>query len=560
MRKKLRFSFLLIPFLISCVHKIENDANIYSQSQNQNLNRDLSRAPSATDNNGTTYLDPSLEVLQPDEEIKMQAVAKVVAEFNKTQQSIRTQMISQSNKKEKEQQIIDDLPPNQNNPKQGYATRDVHRKTHGCYVGQLELNSEDQLLTNLNEQIVNIEKDRQNSNYKEHDLFEKNNQYFKFGAVPKILKDLSELGVFGGDQTKDVVVRFSNGAPSNSEDKEPDARGMALKILPKGFINKPVADFNNAQEINDKTLLDILTINFPTFMVNDPVKYFKLNELFLKSKEDDRDKLSALIYQIQSLSKSGMTNQEIDRAYLINGSIIENPLFQTYHSMVASRLGTENQGRAIKYIFAPVACSQEKKSQFEKDQKLEWPDWSNQRGYAQLFGGKGSTPPHGQKYARNYLRDKLAAQFKKEDFCFELQAQLYRDQKNTNIEDSLDFWPSSEEDKVWWEKQLNNMKGFLAKFFGKDTYHENEIKWVKNKKLAPLVTIGKIRLTKENNQNASQNTAICEDLSFSPWNGEKIEYHQPLGLVSRMKRRVYNASRFTRHCLNGVDTAHCDSK
>ena len=51
---------------------------------------------------------------------------------------------------------------------------------------------------------------------------------------------------------------------------------------------------------------------------------------------------------------------------------------------------------------------------------------------------------------------------------------------------------------------------------------------------------------------AAVNSKTCEDLSFSPWNGD-IADHKPLGVVSRFKRKVYNASRRERHELNGID-------
>jgi hypothetical protein len=43
---------------------------------------------------------------------------------------------------------------------------------------------------------------------------------------------------------------------------------------------------------------------------------------------------------------------------------------------------------------------------------------------------------------------------------------------------------------------------------------------------------------------------FCDNLSFSPWHG--LAEHQPLGLVNRVRRRVYLAISAHRHELNGV--------
>src|SRR5262249_15522892 len=56
----------------------------------------------------------------------------------------------------------------------------------------------------------------------------------------------------------------------------------------------------------------------------------------------------------------------------------------------------------------------------------------------------------------------------------------------------------------------------------------------------------------------SRNSAACEDLSFNPWNGD-IEHHKPLGVISRLKRRFYIASRRARHVLNGITDSERNS-
>jgi len=48
------------------------------------------------------------------------------------------------------------------------------------------------------------------------------------------------------------------------------------------------------------------------------------------------------------------------------------------------------------------------------------------------------------------------------------------------------------------------------------------------------------------------NAEYVEDLSFNPWNNVP-DQHRPLGVVQRMKRRVYAGSRATRFATNEVN-------
>jgi len=48
-----------------------------------------------------------------------------------------------------------------------------------------------------------------------------------------------------------------------------------------------------------------------------------------------------------------------------------------------------------------------------------------------------------------------------------------------------------------------------------------------------------------------RNAQLIEDLSFNPWNNVP-DQHRPLGIVQRMKRRVYAGSRRARFAANVV--------
>ena len=188
------------------------------------------------------------------------------------------------------QNIFTDLPSREVG---SFATRDVHRKDHGCYKAELK--------------------------------------------VSDTLDPIYEKGLFRKGENYDAVIRFSNGNPNNNSDDTPDARGMAVKLLPKGTLTDLTIGQLNPEKINREGLLDILTINFPIFFVNDPLIYAKINSYFLNNHADvlASNKLS----EILSIFNGGMSNFEKLLALRVNGSIIANPLYQEWFSMAPSRLG-----------------------------------------------------------------------------------------------------------------------------------------------------------------------------------------------------------------------------
>ena len=83
--------------------------------------------------------------------------------------------------------ILGDLPE-----RETYATRDVHRKTHGCLADTFKIRDD-------------------------------------------LESDLAK-GLFQRGATYDAVIRFSSGNPKGQADYVPDARGMAVKLLPEGHL------------------------------------------------------------------------------------------------------------------------------------------------------------------------------------------------------------------------------------------------------------------------------------------------------------------------------------
>ncbi|HEX4925666.1 MAG TPA: hypothetical protein VFV50_16340, partial [Bdellovibrionales bacterium] len=143
----------------------------------------------------------------------------------------------------------------------------------------------------------------------------------------------------------------------------------------------------------------------------------------------------------------------------------------------------------------------------------------------------------------DYLRANAKSKLTSGPACFGVMFQLYRDQLSTNIEDSTDIWLSSDADRDTWISMLKSGKNLASSYY----------RTVREKKYSPYIKVATLKIAKIEGDDPARNTKTCEDLSFNPWNGN-IELHKPLGIVSRMKRRVYNASRRTRNTINNLPT------
>lgn len=497
------------------------------------------------DDDGADSLDLTLETRWPDEEIGFKEVATltrnfVIRQFNlrATPSNIKKYDAEVKAKKLKEYaRVYQDLPG-----KKPYGTRDVHRKTHGCFSGTVKV--ENQLFENLNSRISQIRAERAT-------------EKVSHGPLPELYSDPAMLGVFKPGAEYRSLVRYSNGHPLNRDDRTPDARGMAVKILRPNSN----AISTDALQTNADTYLDILSINFPTFFVNEKDtarKYLKINEYFLQGAEDFSSATNGKVQEGRAILLTGLKTMEVRGALSANGSIIESPLFQEYFSMVPSRLGPTGMADAVKYFWVPEPCAQDLAAyeNFEDAKRMQWPAWSQERHFS-LPGlplAKYDTAPWNSKtaskYSADYLRQNLTKNLRDGSFCYGLYFQPYRDQLSTNIEDSSDLWLRDEDDRSRWVRDIvptywnPTWKAYSS---DRDAY----LKKIQSKKFVRPVRAATLTIDKISENDRASNSQFCEDLSFNPWNGD-IEHHKPLGVVSRLKRRVYNASRRTRHLINEI--------
>ena len=456
------------------------------------------------------YLDPKFEQFWEGDDAKEKElildVAKVIRDF--VEESAATRRAWNENYgrlqaaiargdrlkgKDKErlsayEQVFGDLPNRENKQ---FATRDVHRKSHGCFKARI--------------------------------------------TIHRDLDQPYQKGLFVPGKEYDAVVRFSNGNPRNHDDYAPDARGMAIKFLDSGTLSKDVDLASiSAPELNSKGLLDILTINFPVFFVDNPLVYAKVNSLFLANDQDILK--SKKLDEILSVVVGGMSAIEQNLALKVNGSIIYNLLYQQWFSMAPSRLGevSDPDRTAVKYLIEP---SEGKKGD------PEWPSWSTWeegRNYQVPLADAAKIPRDVRrklKGDRNYLRTHLDQTLSKGEFCMSLRLQPFISSGDTPIENSTQIWHWSEQEKADW------LGDTLSLPFGTRRKQASERNW------RTPVNLATIRIQHEGGQAA--NFQCCEDLSFNPWNNVP-NAHKPLGIIQRVKRAAYDASRRARFEINQV--------
>jgi hypothetical protein len=409
-----------------------------------------------------------------------------------------------------------------------YAARDVHRKTHGGLAATFRVRDD--------------------------------------------LEDDLAIGLFQPGATYDAAIRFSNGNPKAQADYAPDARGMAVKLLPartlpydddpKAVVKQWLGGHRGQEidplEINRKGLLDIVTINFPVFFLNSPAIYTRLSRFALHISDDEDAVLEHKLSELKSALFSGMSAWERELGANINGSIIYNPLYQKYYSMAPSRLGPAKGARktAVKYIWAP--CRGER---YDALLSRNNPPWADIHKYAHPIQGllskwRNPIPPE-VKRSRNHLRAMIAQSLDERVFtgpsppppvCFDLQVQTFLNATDTPIEDVTSIWLESEEQRAEWLR--------------KSHVPAVEREALEKRKIAPARKVGTLTISPlpvaeiepmpgEQGMPETHNRRYIEDLSFNPWNNVPEE-HRPLGVVQRMKRQVYAGSRNARFEKNQV--------
>lgn len=149
-------------------------------------------------------------------------------------------------------------------------------------------------------------------------------------TVRKGLTPALRVGVFASPTVYDAFIRYSNGADAVQNDRLPDGRGIAIKLLGVPGT-KLLADEKTADT------QDFLGIDFPVFFVKDAAEYVDLNKA-----QAANDFLGFL-----------KTHPETARVIAgLHAQKVGSPLTTRYFSQTAFEIG----GRYMKYSFDPAPC------------------------------------------------------------------------------------------------------------------------------------------------------------------------------------------------------------
>lgn len=257
-------------------------------------------------------------------------------------------------------------------------------------------------------------------------------------ASPAVFPESARVDLFKVPGSKyNAWIRFSNGNPNpNRADSEGDVRGVAIKVM------KAPNSASGSQ--------DFLFMNSPVFFGKGSKDYLRFTKGVTGSKID--------------LAKWAISNPSLYS--IINGlskKQIGNVLLTNFSSALAYKVGPQ----AVKYKLTPCATNSGENTILSKD-----------------------TP--------NFLRERLVADLKNREACFEMHMQIQSNPKDMPVED-----PSKE----WDEKKSVPFK------------------------------VATITIPIQDNIDSDEQLKFCEDIAMTPWHTSPNL--RPLGAIGRIREFVY---------------------
>lgn len=143
-------------------------------------------------------------------------------------------------------------------------------------------------------------------------------------------------GIFSKQQSFDALIRFSNGR--KSDDREPDAHGMAIKLL-----NVPGSKLLEGRET--ETAHDFVLVDHEVFFTGDSSEYLDFNREAFKAR---RSKFHGILF----LGKMKLFHSKLlSRAKDFAGQTPSSPLTSQYWSTTPYCLGDQ----VVKYLAKPLS-------------------------------------------------------------------------------------------------------------------------------------------------------------------------------------------------------------
>ena len=325
----------------------------------------------------------------------------------------------------------------------------------------------------------------------------------KFTILDSIPKEL-QVGLFSKPGHRyDALIRFSN-AEVNADKPDSDfevgeitrtdkithgSRGMAVKVM---RVTGSPLQTANLVTTRDPLNQDFLMINQPVFAFANVVDYEALSEVLLQHKDEAKPFFLRTTSEDNEIKKRAFTTAGIVKRIASNDFPTKSDDFPpAFQSPPVSPLDNRyfsaaaflfGEGRAMKFSARPVAPAPDKVTDI-------------------------SDPI----YLRTALKKRLAAAGG-EGIEFDFQVQV---------------------------RKAESLAGKIAEEI-------EDVCFLWREEDYPFETVAKISIPPQDQDiDSDERKALCEDLTFSPWNG--LADHRPLGGINRLRRAVYEASARTRH-------------
>eukprot|EP01116_Phalansterium_solitarium_P009552 TRINITY_DN2375_c0_g1_i2.p1 TRINITY_DN2375_c0_g1~~TRINITY_DN2375_c0_g1_i2.p1 ORF type:complete len:1180 (+),score=397.38 TRINITY_DN2375_c0_g1_i2:284-3823(+) len=215
-------------------------------------------------------------------------------------------------------------------------------------------------------------------------------------------------GIFQTGKSYPAYLRFSNSGSSKRLDADPQARGLAIKLM--GVPGPKVLQGDNEEKFTQ----DFLLVSSDRFFMADPVPYPQLLRLLGDAS------LSQVIDWV--CPTWNPFTWRLSTVYLLfriafEGLPMLNPLDWQYYSTTAYRLGPENQ--AVKYSMRPC---------------------TNFASRATVAARRADDERRRLFHPEGYLQDSMRDYLDKSDACFEFLIQVQTDACKMPIEDPTRSW------------------------------------------------------------------------------------------------------------------------
>jgi|GEM_PF-302019 len=301
--------------------------------------------------------------------------------------------------------------------------------------------------------------------------------------VDDSLPDWLHSEFFQPGMTYPAWVRFSSAASGWSSDQQRGVHGLAVRLLHSAPNPGGAADASGGHRLQD-----LLATNGPTSHARNAEDFITSMRVLANRPTTFKRLLGLLRLAVlpRFLGGGGAAGPRMAWLLLRGAGRIDSLSTQTYWSRTPYALGGavdggsgEGQGGiALKFRFVPR---------------------QGEDSLSQAFTGP------------NRLREELLQRLRHGDVVFELQVQLFIDERHTPIEDATVPWPSDDDQ---------------------------------------FTPVGRLVVPKPAENSLIEQEAAVEECAFNPWN--RAADFRPLGGLNRARRHVYRASADLRHGKRSV--------